>query len=196
MTASEYQSLPYRVRPADPGDLHQLADILVSSFYGAPGWQSWVYPLLRIGIYEDLKQRFRHAPPHYVCLAGVSVSESSVSSHADWIVGTVELAPKRHHPWQKGLVGQLYLSNLAVRSAYRRTGVARQLLRACERIAHAGGFSELYLHVMEDNRAARQLYDQAGYELEQAEINLFTLLGQPRRLRLRKALPHISVELH
>lgn len=196
LVSSEYQFLPYQVRPANPGDLNQLADILASSFYGSTGWQSWVYPLLRIGIYEALKQRFRYAPPHYVCLAGVSISASSVSTPADWIVGTVELSPKRHPPWQKGLVRQLYLSNLAVRSAYRRTGVARQLLMACERIAHTGEFSELYLHVMEDNRAARQLYEQAGYELEQAEINLFTLLGQPRRLRLRKALPHISWQLN
>jgi ribosomal protein S18 acetylase RimI-like enzyme len=187
LIAPECQPRPYRVRPAAQGDLHQLADILTSSFYGATGWQSWAYPLLRIGIHEDLKQRFRHAPPHYVCLAGVSAS-----AQADWIVGTVELAPKRR-AWQSGSAHQLYLSNLAVRSAYRRTGVARQLLMACEHVAHRGGFAEIYLHVMEDNRAARQLYTQAGYQLEQAEVNLFTLLGKPRRLRLRKALSSDSL---
>ncbi|MGD1906372.1 MAG: GNAT family N-acetyltransferase [Leptolyngbyaceae cyanobacterium] len=181
--------MPYRVRPAVYRDLHQLADILTRSFYGTEGWQSWIYPLLRIGIYEDLKQRFRHAPPHYVCLAGITVE--TTANQQDWIVGTVELAPKSDFLWRKQTGRQLYLSNLAVREAYRRTGVARQLLKACEQTAQADGFTELYLHVMENNQAARQLYEQAGYHLEQAEMNWLTLFGQPRRLRLRKVLSNM-----
>jgi ribosomal protein S18 acetylase RimI-like enzyme len=174
------------VRPAGHRDLNQLADILTSSFYSEAGWQSWIYPLLRIGIQEDLKQRFRNAPPNYICLAGVSTAMAS--DQQDWIVGTVELAPKGKRPWEKKPWHQLYLSNLAVRATHRRTGVARQLLKACEQNALAGGFTELFLHVMEDNQPARQLYEQAGYRLEQIEANFMTFLGQPRRLRLRKVL--------
>ncbi len=186
LISSECQHLPCRVRPATSGDLDQLADVLTRSFYAPTGWQSWIYPLLRIGIYEDLKQRLRTAPPHYVCLAGLS---TPTSAKMHWIVGTVELAPRRSPPWGRKPTHQLYVSNLAVREAYRRIGVARQLLRACEQTANDWGMAELCLHVMEDNWPARQLYDQMGYQLEQAEITLLTLLGQPRRLRLRKRLP-------
>ena len=191
MISSECQQLPCRVRPATIVDLPQLADILTSSFYGSKGWQGWIYPLLRIGIYEDLKQRFRNAPPQYVCLAGLP---ASAPTSTDWLVGPVELAPRRRSPWHPESTHQLYLSNLAVRGSYRRHGVARHLLMACEQTAHAWGFSELCLHVMEDNWPARQLYDRAGYQLEQAEVTLLTLLGQPRRLRLCKVLAMRSAQ--
>jgi ribosomal protein S18 acetylase RimI-like enzyme len=143
---------------------------------------------MRIGIYEDLKQRFRAAPAHYVCLASTLAASPSTATPENWLVGTVELAPPRHPPWIKASNHRLYLSNLAVRGTHRRTGVARQLLMACEQTACQWGFSELCLHVMEDNQPARQLYGQAGYQLEQAEVTLLTLCGQPRRLRLRKVL--------
>ena len=51
------QDSGFLVRIADSKDLTQLADILASSFHSREGFVDWVYPVLRLGIYEDLKNR-------------------------------------------------------------------------------------------------------------------------------------------
>jgi GNAT superfamily N-acetyltransferase len=180
-------SSSYQVRSASASDLNQLADILTSSFYPPSGWLQWVYPLMRLSIYEDLKQRLHTPPTHYACLAAVNGSNPTVRN--DWLVGTVEIAPRRYPFWETRRPAHLYLANLAVRESARRQGVARHLLRACEHTAHSWGFRELYLHVMEDNARARQVYYQAGFRVHQAESTLLSHLGlQPRRLLMRKLI--------
>jgi ribosomal protein S18 acetylase RimI-like enzyme len=165
----------------------------------------WVYPLFRAGIYEDLKSRFHSRSAHYACLVAVkpmlkgqAVSELAgratpsalmLASRGDALMGTVELSlktPSLLHPWH---TKYLYLSNLAVKTDYRRQGVAQQLLQTCERIARDWGFSDLYLHVLENNYQARRLYWKAGYRVSRIEVNPLTLLlGQPRQLFLHKRL--------
>jgi hypothetical protein len=51
------------------------------------------------------------------------------------------------------------------------------------------GFCDLYLHVLEDNHQARQLYLKTGYEQLQVESSVGAwLLGRPKRLFLHKQL--------
>lgn len=89
--------------------------------------------------------------------------------------------------WQPHASQYPYISNLAVRKSYRRQGVARQLLLACERTSLEWGFPDLYLHVLENNHQARQLYLKAGYQLRQVEPSYSAwLFGQPKRLFLQK----------
>jgi ribosomal protein S18 acetylase RimI-like enzyme len=178
---------PCRVRSASTQDLNQLADVLTSSFYPPTGWRRWVYPVLRLGIYEDLRQRFQTAPFNYVCLAAFV---GDAQPDRELLVGTVEISSRRSGLlWASPGHPQLYLSNLAVRESCRRQGVARSLLQASEQTALAWGFQELYLHVMENNVKARRLYQQAGYQLHRTETTLLSLLGgQPRRLLLQKPL--------
>jgi len=58
-----------------------------------------------------------------------------------------------------------YLSNLAVRPSYRRQGLAKQLLSACETLVRdKWDLPALYLHVDLHNTAAAQLYEACGYE--------------------------------
>ena len=38
------------------------------SFHSGEGFVEWVYPVLRLGIYEDLKNRLRSKAEHYICL--------------------------------------------------------------------------------------------------------------------------------
>jgi len=181
----------FLVRIADASDLTQLADILASSFHSREGFVDWVYPVLRLGIYEDLKNRLRSKTEHYICLVAevVSRQENALVNGLESIAGTVELALRSRFAWQLPSSDYPYLSNLAVHPEYRRQGVAQQLLSSCEQSAREWGFSEIYLHVLENNHAARQLYYQAGYRLEQVEWDWSCwLLGQPRRLFLRKQL--------
>ncbi|MEM9247013.1 MAG: GNAT family N-acetyltransferase, partial [Cyanobacteria bacterium P01_F01_bin.153] len=81
------------------------------------------------------------------------------------------------------------ISNLAIAEPYRRQGVATALLVECERFAKRWGFTAIYLHVLEDNQAARRLYQGVGYRTESILADWFSrLLGRSRRLLMRKTL--------
>lgn len=176
------------VRPADLRDLDRLTDVLTASFYDRDGWRQWVYPFIRLGIYEDLKQRLKAQSPRYACLAAIAPSvEGVLVSSSDTIAGTVEASLRQPWPWQGDR--HVYVSNLAVDQAFRRQGVALTLLRSCEQVAQRWGICELHLHVMEDNLAARSLYRKAGFVVVQTEDSPASWLGlQAPRLLLRKTL--------
>ena len=186
----------YKIRAAGLDDLDQLANILANSFYSQLGWRRWIHPLMKIGIYEDLKQRLRSRSTHYACLTAVRGApspnaDSRLTEIEGVIVGTVELSTRNNYLWRIRHPRQLYLSNLAVDANCRRQGVAKQLLSACEQVAFEWGFQELYLHVMEDNTGARRLYQKTGYRLYQSEYGLATWLwGKPKRLLMLKKVSH------
>ncbi|MEC4891625.1 MAG: GNAT family N-acetyltransferase [Oscillatoria sp. PMC 1051.18] len=174
------------IRAARQGDLHGLASVLAESFHSQSGSLGWTYPILKLGIYEDLRTRLRSCSPHYLCLVAIATGTDSAKS--EQIVGTVEMA-LRSDSWFDPDSAHLYISNLAVSESYRRQGIARRLLAGCDRTAMEWGFNDLYLHVLENNARARQLYHRCGYRLQQVESSLGTWLFQrPRRLFLHKYL--------
>ncbi len=177
-----------QVRPASLRDLERLTDVLTASFYDGEGWRQWLYPFIRLGIHEDLKQRLKAQSPRYACLAAVvPPDEEPPLASDDAIAGTVEAALRQPWPWQGDR--HVYISNLAVDQNFRRRGIALLLLRSCEQVAQRWGIYELHLHVMEDNLAARALYHKAGFSVVQAEDSPASWLGlQARRLLLRKTL--------
>lgn len=178
----------FTIRTAQARDLTPLAEILTDSFHPPTGIIRWAYPMLRLGIYEDLRNRLRSSTPNYVCLVAVA-SVSTATGCSEELAGTVELALRSTSSWQSRASQYPYISNLAVSKSRRRQGVARQLLLACERTSVEWGFSDLYLHVLENNHQARQLYLKAGYEQRQVESSYGTwLLGHPKRLFLHKHL--------
>ncbi|AFZ19342.1 GNAT family N-acetyltransferase [Allocoleopsis franciscana] len=178
----------FTIRTAQVLDLTTLAEILTDSFHPRTGVIRWAYPMLRLGIYEDLRNRLRANSPHYVCLVAVA-DGSKVTDSGEVLAGTVEIALRSPPSWQPHGSQYPYISNLAVRKSYRRLGVARQLLLACERTSLEWGFPDLYLHVLENNHQARQLYLKAGYQLHQVEPSYSAwLFGQPKRLFLHKHL--------
>lgn len=177
----------FTIRTAQARDLATLAEILTDSFHPPTGFMSWAAPILRLGIYEDLRNRLRSPTPHYACFVAVA-SIPTATGYREELAGTVEVA-LRPSSWQPRASQYPYISNLAVSESCRRQGVARQLLLACERTSLEWGYSDLFLHVLDNNHQARQLYLKAGYELRQAESHYSTwLFGQPRRLFLHKHL--------
>ncbi|HIK11760.1 MAG TPA: GNAT family N-acetyltransferase [Oscillatoriaceae cyanobacterium M33_DOE_052] len=195
-----------RIRAAQLKDLHGIADVLTDSFHSREGWEGWMRPVFRLGIYEDMRTRLREAKPtyglgtsyakgasnvYYACLVSVlrrSVAVSDLSEET--VVGTVEIGVRSLELWTPGSSPHIYLSNLAVAPAYRRQGVASQLLIACEEIARQWGAHDLYLHVLQNNRSARRLYFNLGYRLHRVEPSLIDwFLHRPKRLLLRKPIP-------
>lgn len=56
-----------------------------------------------------------------------------------------------------------YVSDLVVRSAYRRRGLGRALLEHAERFAHGAGVGLLRVGVLARNDGARRLYASLGF---------------------------------
>lgn len=199
------------IQVARSEDLATLADILAESFHSRTGIFGWMYPLFRLGIYEDLQNRLQtqtrsnfSGTTHYVCLVAnyyprtmmtVGSSPRVPAITAGTVEITVRTIPEKSvDPWQANSCRYPYLSNLAVHPQYRRQGVARALLKDCERVAQKWGFSEIYLHVLANNHIAREFYSNVGYRLHKAESNWQSwLLGQPRRLFLKKDLVGVPV---
>jgi ribosomal protein S18 acetylase RimI-like enzyme len=181
--------LSLSVRPAQLNDLTDLVEVLSDSFYPRTGLMRWFFPILRMGVYEDLRYRLRSSPSDYICL--VAMLETA-GGDKPTLAGTVELSLRSTNPFQFRSLPYPYLSNLAVRSSSRRQGVAKKLLDTCETIARDRGFQDLYLHVMEDNHQARQLYANAGYQAKQPDSFWHCWgLRYPRKLLLHKWLSHL-----
>lgn len=182
----------FQIRAAQPEDLTSLAEILADSFHPHQGILGWAQPLLRLGIYEDLRNRLRSSLPHHVCLVAVRAGNTAIKGRhqsAGDVAGTVEMTLRSTELLARTHSRYPYLSNLAVRFTYRRQGVAKQLLLNCEQAALEWGFQDLYLHVLENNHQARQLYLNLGYRLHKVESNWNALLlGRPRQLFLHKHL--------
>ncbi|WP_413166507.1 GNAT family N-acetyltransferase [Capilliphycus salinus ALCB114379] len=192
-----------KIRVATSADLLALTEVLADSFHSREGFLGWAYPILRLGIYEDLRNRLTASSDYYVCLVAVTANSArpqvpNSPLTTDVLVGTVEMGLRsvsispRESPnsWITSRTRQFpYLSNLAVHPQYRRLGVAQQLLSRCELIASQWGYSQLYLHVLENNKPAKRLYFKAGYRLAEIDRGWNSwLFGQPKRLFMRKTL--------
>lgn len=173
------------IRLAKQDDLKGLTEVLTDSFHPPDGLLSWIQPVLRLGIYEDLRSRLRQNTPYYRCLVASQWIETP-QGQKEIVVGTTELSLR------SGLLNTQevpYISNLAVSPLYRRKGIAQQLLLRCEQIAQEWEHSSLWLHVLEDNHGAKQLYTLNHYQLSRVEFSLGEwLFKRSQRLLLCKQL--------
>lgn len=155
---NQVSALPqdYWLRPAAADDLSQLVELLLTSFYPQNRFNRWLYPLMRLGIHEDMKRRLKSSSQQYGCL--VIVNKAARSE----IVGTVEIS-LRSQFWQPLQPRRPYIANVAVEHHHRRRGLAQQMLTACEYIGQTWGCQRLYLHVATNNPPAIALYRKIGY---------------------------------
>lgn len=174
------------VRRAQMADLPALSEVLASGFHSRQGLQALVYPFLRLGIYEDVRGRLQGRAPHYACLVAIA---PAIGRFCDLLLGTVELSLSTSDRALSGDCCSTYISNLAVSPLYRRRGVARRLLGECDRVTREWELPEIYLHVLDTNERARQLYTGCGYRLCRREPDYAGgLFGRPQRLLMGKTL--------
>lgn len=177
------------VRAAVVDDLPEVAALLMQGFPPPHPLLHWMSPVLKLGIHQDLRGRL--ALKQHVCLIGIEKTIGVAGNEHSTIVGVVEVAVRSDSYWQPSKYA--YLSNLAVLPSYRRRGVAQRLLLASERAVYDWGLRELYLHVLDTNQPARQLYAQAGYGIRSADPRWLTsLTGHSRKLFLCKSLQTLS----
>lgn len=173
------------IRAARPEDLSNIATLLSESFYPPSGAISWLLPLLRLGIYHDLRGRLVTSL-NRACLVAIR-GDTAGSSGYHALAGTIEVAVRSPSAWSA--LKSPYVSNLAVKVDCQRQGIAQDLLLACEQTVGQWGFQDLYLHVLENNLPARELYAKAGYRLHRIDPLWTTcLFKQPQRLLLYKRL--------
>jgi len=178
-----------QIRIATVADLSSVAQIIAESFHSQKGLWGWAFPLFRLGIYEDLRHRLTPSAVNNTCLIAVDTSYCKLNK----IIGTVEIGMRSGGSWNYANRCFPYLSNLAVHPQYRRHGVASGLILGCERISQTWGFQDLYLHVLENNYQARQLYFKLGYRVHKAESqgNIF-VFHTSRQIFLHKHLSSSS----
>jgi ribosomal protein S18 acetylase RimI-like enzyme len=173
-----------QVRIATPDDLMSIAQIVAESFHSQEGLWGWAFPLFRVGIYEDLRHRLNYPRSRHLCLVAVDVATEDYK-----IMGTIEIGVRLSDIWTDINQSFPYLSNLAIHPSYRRLGVASSLLFRCEQISQEWGFQDLYLHVLEDNYQARQLYFKLAYQVYKVESPWNALfLNRSRQILLHKRI--------
>ena len=174
-------------RRANLDDVEGIAEVLTLSFNNFNELTFWIYPLMKIGICQDLRKRLQNDEQENICLIAVNLIALNNKVKQE-ILGTVELSFRERYHWQKK-DKYAYIANLAVRKNYRRLGIASELLSRCEQIAQEKNHGHLYLHVLACNQDAQQLYLNNGYRIQQVETDLFSLfVPSQRRLLLTKSI--------
>ncbi|MGY6529051.1 MAG: GNAT family N-acetyltransferase [Cyanobacterium sp.] len=171
------------IRLATSEDIRQIAEVLTYGFHNFSPWMGWLYPLMKMGIAEDLRDRIYSNNSDYCCLIAVI---PATTTEKEKIVGTLEISLRKISGWSNKQKSP-YISNLAVKKEFRRQGIATQLLEKCEEIAHNWGHKNLSLHVLAENKTGQTVYLQNGYTIKQEETNLYSLfIKSKRRLLLEK----------
>ncbi|MEN9208071.1 MAG: GNAT family N-acetyltransferase [Gloeomargarita sp. GMQP_bins_120] len=168
------------IRPLDLPDVGPLAALLAECFPPPLNPGGWWAGLWQRTIEQDIRQRLEREGSRILWIGAWR------DGH---LVGAVELSQRQ---WLQ--VPYIYLANLAVSPAYRRQGIGRALLQVAEEAVQAWPQEQVYLHVMEDNQAARRLYAQLGYQVQRWEWTWRTWLGGPRRLLLGKTVCRYNQE--
>ena len=158
-SAQHQQPLTITIRSAQSIDIVGMSKVLVQGFNLVP--YAWMHPIAQAGIQADLKVRMDRKSLYQAFVAVDSVVGAAGDATA--IVGTVEVTLQKPNYFACQPDSYAYLASLTVASGYRRLGVAQQLIQACERQVGLWNRSDLYLHVLAENVAARRLYLQLGY---------------------------------
>lgn len=175
------------IRRAKVDDASAIADVITLSFNEFNELTFWMYPLIKIGVAQDLRQRLQSLEEEHIAIVAVNISRRGKEIYQE-IVGTVEVSLRQgYHRGKKE--PYIYIANLAVKETNRRQGIASKLLYQCEEIARQKNCDRLRLHVLLGNEVGQKLYLNNGYRVLRIETDLLSLfMAKKRRLLLDKSL--------
>ncbi|XP_058766691.1 GCN5-related N-acetyltransferase 10, chloroplastic-like [Vicia villosa] len=116
-------------------------------------------------VLSGLLYKLKCSPPNrYACL----VAENDQDSPNE-LVGVIDVTVMRDQDVLEHLPDDaqeyLYVSGIAVSSAFRRMKIGTVMLKACDMLSNLWGFEFLVLRAYEEDVGARTLYTNAGYEV-------------------------------
>ena len=169
----------FYIRESTFGEMGNVVDIIMRSFYdGNKSPWNHLYGLAEL---NRLQQSY-HSPDFHsehrmlvaVIPAGGADDQAVIApprtrsirtKHGEIIAGFVDIDGRiPNRPTIYRYNPRPYLSDLAVAPEYRRRGIARALVQACEEFClHELRKDEIYIRVEDSNVAAVQMYSTAGY---------------------------------
>uniref|UniRef100_A0ACD5URB5 Uncharacterized protein n=2 Tax=Avena sativa TaxID=4498 RepID=A0ACD5URB5_AVESA len=88
-----------------------------------------------------------------------------------------------------------YICNMTVKTSFRRRGIGKQLLKACEDlVVKMDAKTRVYLHCRIIDQVPFNMYKKAGYTIVQTDSIFVWLSLQKRKHLMRKELPQVSVD--
>ena len=138
---------PVTIRVAEPHEYDEIADLLESAYVDA-GLEQERSPYLAV-----LRDVAGHAQPGPVLVA----------ERSGELVGTVTICPYGSRFSELALPGEVEFRFLAVASSAWGTGIADDLVRACEQHGRDVGAAGLAICVLARNAAAHGLYARHGF---------------------------------
>jgi ribosomal protein S18 acetylase RimI-like enzyme len=189
--ASESITITRALPDADDLLCRSLSELAVNAFYGSSS--AWDGPVASIqrsllvnDVLDDVRSRlsfYEEARCRQLPFAGAVFLVEDMETNA--IIGFADVGmtlynarkrtfrlprapegpPAATLQQQPHLSSRPYISNLAVDESWRKRGVGRRLMEACEAEAARWGEESVWLEVSLSNGAARSFYDSLGYTM-------------------------------
>lgn len=173
----------FKVRDCKHAELGACADVIMSSFYNYTSMSPW-RQLMKIKELDRIQQGFPYGDDRslhrMLIVTASSSSSSSINGGRDeTICGFVDIdARLPNRPTSYSYNPRPYLSDLCIHPDFRRKGLARALIKACEDFcvqlpkpehlwsdqnSDNADLPELYIRVEATNAAAIDMYRSLGY---------------------------------
>ena len=136
------------ISPMTEHDLLEVVEIERTTGLSHWGWDAY---------HRELQSRDRGL----MWVARLEVKRGKEDSLAGYIVGRL-------------IADELHINNVAVREAYRRTGIARALLSRVLGEAKAYRAANAFLEVRAGNEAAQALYERCGFTIVGRRRNYYS----------------------
>ena len=147
-----------KIRDSLYGELNDAVEVIMKSFYpdSKPPWNH----MYRLAELNRLQQGFPYADREmHRMLVAVAKEEE-----CETVVGFVDCdLRKPNRPTSFNFNPRPYISDLCVSPAFRRRGIANQLVKYCEEYCQSRGKAEIYIRVERTNLAAISMYAALGY---------------------------------
>ncbi|GMH38154.1 hypothetical protein BSKO_06038 [Bryopsis sp. KO-2023] len=179
------------IRLLQSSDIDAASVCLIRGFAGTP--EEVPFSAARGHFASALKD----VPDAILLIATINPKDKSKlpEGKTERLIGTVALSftpeTRAHFETLQPPGDAAYLFNMATDRDFRRQGIARGLLSACEEFCQFKGVEDLVLHVRLADIAAKELYKSSGFEEQARDLFLVEFKGvRPRALLTKTITPY------